>query len=81
MIDENTRRHIDEIATRQAQLFFAENRQLDDDALDAGLFLAVRRVRENYQDNPTLAGIANETVAAICAEVWRLRAEAKDEVG
>ena len=78
MIDDDMRRQIDEIARRQAQFFFAENRHLDDDALDAGLFLAVRRVRENYQDNPSLAGIANETVAAICAEVWRLRAQAKN---
>jgi hypothetical protein len=78
---DDMRRQIDKIAKRQAEMFFAENRTLDDDALDAGLFLAVRRVRENYQNHPTLAGIANDTVAAICAEVWRLRAEEKNGNG
>lgn len=78
MIHEHIRREIESIATRQAQLFFAENRHLDDDAIDSGLFFAIRRTRENYQNHPTLEGIANETMAAICAEVWRLRAEARE---
>jgi hypothetical protein len=78
MTQEDIRRQIDEIALRQAHLFFSENRHLDDDALDAGLFRAIRRVRESYENHPTMAEIANETVAAICAEVWRLRAEAKE---
>lgn len=81
MIKRDLSRQIDEIAMRQARLFFDENGHLNDDALDAGLFQAIRRVRENFHDNPALSGIANEIVAAIAAEVWRLRAETRSGDG